>query len=321
MSNAWQAAQSTSELRQILAADLRNRKAVWLRAPGLSAERVSDHAALLRTLYSAGVTGPSPADDRANTVVVDWSTVDTSPADGFAMFAVLGHHLQRSGREVIVCGPTLSDLTGFMIGSRMREAECWAHWIDVPQSRAIRIQPLGRAAIFGGSLGRGNLETFFSDLFDGLAGFGADNSVIELVEGVAVDLVQNALAHASDSVGCIAALIEHRRRPPRVQLGLADAGPGMPAHLLRLPMHDGLSPFTDYTVVEAILNHALSGRSGGSGGGFTRLARRITRELGGEVCVRSGAGLVQLRGMERDRGGRLTTGWGTQVLLRVPVRG
>jgi hypothetical protein len=74
-------------------------------------------------------------------------------------------------------------------------------------------------------------------------------------------------------------------------------------------------------VVEAVLEHALSGRAGAAGGGFSRLARVITRDGGGEVRVRSGAGLVVL-GPGADcppRGARLSAGHGTQIRVTLPI--
>lgn len=309
------------QLRRSLAVPLRKREARWLHAGGFSADRVSEHAALLRGLTAVGLAEDATGRALPSSLVLDWTSTNSCSADGLALFGVLGLHLSALGLRPIVCGPAMSDLALLLEATGLRGASWWERWIETDTVPASRLRPLGRAGIFGGDLGRGSLDGFIAGLTEALHGIQIDAARADIIEAIAMDMIQNARAHTAGASGCVIAVVEHRRRPARVQIGTADSGLGIPAHLLRQTAYDDLVPFTDFTVVQAVLSHALTGRSGGDGGGFSRLAARIVENFGGEVCVRSGAGLLYLRPGAPARGARLSVGWGTQVLVTIPVRG
>lgn len=315
------ASDGPEQLRRSLSDALRRRDAIWLHAGGFSAYHPPRHRALLHALEAAGVAGDSQRRALPSTLVFDWTTTETCTADGFALFGVAGLWLSAHGLRPIVCGPALRDLALLLEVTGLRDAGCWGRWIENAPIGANRLRPLGRAGTFGGALGRGNLREFLSDLAAALRAIGTERERAHLIEAVAMDMMQNARAHAGNALGCVVALVEHRRRPARVQIGMADSGPGIPTHVLRQPAYSDLAPFSDLTVVGAVLNHALSGRAGGAGGGFARLATRIVQDFGGEVCVRSGAALVSLGPAAGACGVRLNTGWGTQVLVSMPIKG
>jgi hypothetical protein len=242
-------------------------------------------------------------------------------AEGFALYSVLVRRLLDAALEVTVCGPACSDLRTALTDLGLCAWPRRITWIECDLVRAHRVRALVPGAIFGGLLGRGNIVGFLDGLGQELGHLGMRKEQAEVLEAVAVELTQNSLAHARGVWATVVALIEYRRRPPRIQIGLADAGPGVPNHLLQQFEHQRLTPFTDFTVLETVVTQALTGRSDARGGGFSRLAKRIVKDFGGVVLVRSGAGLVQIGGRidGRPTGVRLGNGYGTQVRVTVPV--
>jgi hypothetical protein len=311
---------AVSELRRMLSSELQRGGAAWIGLSGLSLGRRDDHSALQRVLARTRIDG-FPAAEPPSRVVLDWSGVETMTAEGFALFSVLVRRLLDAARDVTVCRPACSDLRQALYDLGLYALPQRVTWVECAPVRARRVRALVPAAVFGGSLGRGNIGEFLDNLSRELAHVGAPRQQTELLEAAAVELTQNTRAHAGGAWATAVALIEHSRRPPRIQIGLADAGPGVANHLLQRIEHHGLAPFTDFTVLEAVMTMALTGRADGGGGGFSRLARRIINDFGGSVWIRSGAGLVQVGEGPHGRatGVRLGSGFGTQVRITIPM--
>ena len=309
---------NATDVRRSLVVELRDRTAVWLRATGFSAERAPDHGAFLKTIERFGLGGER-TNIRPTLAVLDWSTIDTCAADGIAMFAVLGQQLATQRTSLLVCGPTMSDLAFILSESGIQASEGWTRWFTAAQTPAKRVRVLGAAAVFGSSLGRGNLSSFLDSLRAGLDDLKVSGDRADFIQALATDMVQNTRAHASGAHACALAVIEPRRRPAWIHLALADSGPGVASHVLQLADHGRLSAFSDFTVVRAVLDQALTSRPNGSGGGFSRLAAEATSQFGGVVRVRTGTALVCLQGSKQPKGARLSSGWGTQILASFPM--
>jgi hypothetical protein len=310
------------ELRAMLHEDMRAGQVVWCRLNGLSAGRGSTHAALLRMLKDLGLGGEFPR-LRPHTVVLDWSTVGACSADGLAFFAVLVRVLSSAGMQVVLCEPGDGDVARILDQSGLRAFYAGHVWIPCPCTPSRRTDVVAPAAVFGGSDGRGNAEQFVYQLDQALDEMRVDPRLACLLSGICVDLVQNVHSHAGGVQASAVSLQHSRRRPPVVEIGMADGGDGIAAHLLSQERHAWLTSFTDATVVEAVFGRALSGRGGeAGGGGLSRLIRRLRDDFDTTVVVRSGAGLLSFSGpsVQKCACHRLTCGWGTQTLISVRVR-
>jgi signal transduction histidine kinase len=304
--------------------ELEQGRAFWAYLGGLSLEQPNNHSLLQGLFRRMGLgiggmafTGPP------SRVVLDWSRVERMSAEGFAQFAVMVGTLLDGGCQVTILSPAWSDLQQALAELGLCSWPPTVSWVECDVVPTSRIQALVPAAIFGGPLGRGNIGEFLDGLSRELRRLNASKQPAELLEAAAIELTQNSHAYATGARVVVVALMEHRRRPRRIQIGLADAGPGISNHLLQRLEHERLAPFTDFTVVETVLAHALTGRVGGHGGGFSRLAERITKQHEGSVWVRSGEGLVRFGegGGGRMSGVRLGAGFGTQVRVTLPIQG
>jgi hypothetical protein len=134
--------------------------------------------------------------------------------------------------------------------------------------------------------------------------------------------LQNVLAHSGAQHACAVALVHPLKRPPEVEVGIADGGRGIASGVLSQERHGWLFSFTDGAVTAAALTRGLSGRAEDDGGGaLAGLIRGLIRECGATVVVRSGAALLRLNPPDgRCAPCNLSCGWGTQTLIRVRIR-
>lgn len=313
--------QTVGDLRRVLYEEKRAGRVEFWRLGGLSAGE-GDHSALLRSLLDLGLGGEPPIRD-THTVVLDWSTVGKYSADGLAFFSVIIRALREAGIGVVLCEPSDGDIARALERSGLRRACNDLVWIPCECSRPGRMEVMAPVGIFGGTCGRGNLKEFFGELDDALdqTGMGEDRAC--LLGATAMDLVQNVLAHAGTAHAAVFAGIYPRRRPAMIEVGIADAGIGIAAHLLSEERYAWLIPYTDATIIQSVFGRALSGRSeDAGGGGLSHLVRRLRDE--GSACfrVRSGAGLVTLTGPSTttSSANRLAWGWGTQTLVTVRAK-
>jgi hypothetical protein len=312
---------SVAELRSALHPDLQAKRAQWVSLNGLSATEATHHQALLRILNQLGLGGDEPQ-ARAGTVVLDWSTTRSCSADGLAFFAVVMRVLREAGFHVVLCEPSDGDIALALDQSGLRSACKGLTWIPSSGSTTRRITAVTSAALFGGALGGGNVQEFSWKLDDALDQIGLSQRRAGLLSAVTTDLVQNVLAHAGGVNASVVALLHTRRRPPVVEIGVADAGLGIAASLLSQERHAWLMPMTDAAVAEVVFGRALSGRSAeAGGGGLSRLVRRLRDQCDATVLVRTGAALLDLSGPTSVKctPQRLNCGWGTQVLVAVRV--
>lgn len=313
--------ETVGDLRHLLHEEKRAGRVEFWRLGGLSASD-GHHSALLRYLLDLGLSSEPPK-RQPHTVVLDWSTVDKCPADGLAFFSVIIRALREANIGVILCEPSDGDIARALERSGLRSEYDDVAWVPCESSRPGRMEVMAPAGIFGGSLGRGNLKIFFSGLDDALDRTGMGEDRASLIGAAAIDLVQNVLAHAGAAHAAVVAAIYPRRRPPMIEIGIADGGIGMATHLLSEERYDWLIPYTDATIIRAVFSRALSGRSeDAGGGGFSLLVNRLRDEGDAYIRVRSGAGMVTLTGpgSRMATANRLVGGWGTQTLITVRVK-
>jgi hypothetical protein len=313
--------QDIEDLRRVFPDEKRNGRMSWCRLGGLSAARGPTHGALLRFLEERRV-GTEHAGGGLHTIVLDWSTVEACSADGFASFSVIVRALSGAGYKIVICAPTDGDLSQVLDRSGIRATCGHLTWIPCPCSQPGRLELMSPAAVFGGSEGRGSVDDFLWHLDDALDRVRLERNRADLVAGAATELVQNVFSHAGGAEAAIVAVLHRRRRPRVLEIGVADGGIGIAGHLLSQDRYDRLMPFTDALVAGAVFSRSLSGRTiEGGGGGLSRIVRRLRDKCDATVLVRSGAALLSLSGPSTTRcdAHRLTCGWGTQVLISVPV--
>ena len=309
------------DLHRIFHDEKRNGRMSWCRLGGLSAACGPTHGALLRFLEERGI-GTDHAGRGPHAIVLDWSTVAACSADGFAFFSVIVRALCGAGYQVVMCAPTDGDVAQVLDRSGLRAACGHLTWIPCPCSQPGRLEVMGTAAVFGGSEGRDSVDDFLWHLDDELDRIRLERYRADLVAGAATELVQNVLSHAGGAGAAITAVLHRRRRPRVLEIGVADGGIGIAGHLLSQDRYDGLMPYTDAFVAEAVFGRALSGRTiEAGGGGLSRIVRRLRDECEARVLVRSGAALLSFSGPSTTRcdAHRLTCGWGTQTLISIPV--
>ncbi|HYW07859.1 MAG TPA: hypothetical protein VE913_12945 [Longimicrobium sp.] len=313
---------NANELGHILYDEKRAGGVGWCRLGGLSVDSGSDHLGALRFLKDLGFGGDGPK-LRPHTVVLDWSAATMCAADGLAFFSVLVRALEEAGFAIIVCEPSDGDLARALERSGLRHTHGNVVWIPCSRSRPGSAEAMAPAAVFGGTIGRGNVGQVFRDLDDALDHAGVEDRQACLLSAVATDLVQNVVAHSGGAPAAAVAVLRTRCRPRVIEFGIADGGVGIATHLLSQERYGWLLPFTDATVTATVFAQALSGRAADAGGGgLSRLIRRLRDDCGATVVIRSGAGLISLAGPSSSRctSNRLSCGWGTQTLVTFRLR-
>ncbi len=315
---------SPQALRSALLPAMRERTAVWLRLGGLGLDDSKAHASLCNELVRSGFgdeARPAP-----ETLVLDWSSTDSCTAEGLAFFSVVGRHFSQKGCSVLACGTQNSALEKTLVESGVHQGSACAAWIPTPSTGQINCQSLAPAAIFGPDRNP-SIDAFIDALSSrsrecGLKGRGAS-----AVVGATNEFLQNVLSHGGASNAAAVALMFTRRRPPVLQIGIADDGMGIPASLVAQVRHVWMAEYSDVLAARAALRNPLSGRSEDmagafTGGGMARMAGRLVADVGATVTVRSGAALVQLspRFADHPRMSRQTYGHGTQTRIEIPVR-
>lgn len=314
-------AKSAEVLRTLLQSELKKRETVWLDLRGISVHRVAEHSAFMRALADLGFD-PEPPQALPRRVVLDWSGVDTVSAEGIAFFSVLVRYLLEIEVKVLVCSASCADIAEVLWETGLRSALSEVNWVPQPSVPSNRIRAIGHAAVLRGAEGRARASKFVNGLGNSLREFEFEGNAVGLAEAVAMELLQNVLEHSGDVWATAVSLVQHRRRPPWIQIGVADLGAGVAEHVLAQVRHQDLGQFSDLAVIQAVFSAALSGRASGSGGGgLSMLVKDIVERHGGEAWVRSGSGLVGFStgGKRWVRPTHLTAGFGTQIRISFPV--
>jgi hypothetical protein len=314
---------SPSELKTSLSEDIRSGRVLWTRVDGLSAADLGVHRALQAALRRTGVQG-EPGQVLPEMVVLDWTHVAAVSADGLAFAAVLCQALRARSIRVLCIPP---DETA--VAAALGHSSCDALRVPGVEWRpreAIQLTstapyiPLGPVHLFAGTLGFSIVAAL--DEVDGALERGGWPMVPELGE-LLMEMAQNVRTHASASHAALSVVVHRRRRPPRLQVGMADDGIGIPNAVLDDPRHRWLESYSPSRATETVVTRQLSGRGAGRGGGVLgELYHTLLTQAGATITLRSREGWVQLTGTSRTpRHESLSYGTGTQILVELPLVG
>jgi hypothetical protein len=149
--------------------------------------------------------------------------------------------------------------------------------------------------------------------------------VRRIVMSLAHDMLANVVEHAAASRMSAVAVLLARRRPPLIQIGVADDGRGIPSAMLDRGDYRGFGLLHDASVVHAVLARGLTRRVGGAGedgddgrGGLSAMIAALMPLLAA-VRVRSGAALVSATARSGWRRSALDHGHGSQMVVEVPL--
>jgi hypothetical protein len=316
--------QSLAALRDSFVPWSRTGKGMWLRMGGLATDDARAHGALcnaLNRLLGAAAGGAPDA------LVLDWSGVSNCSAEGLALFGVVVRRLSEAAVRIIVIEPDFTDTQAAIAESRIVDGCGELDWVPSVASKRSSLRCCTRAAAFSGTANE-SVDDFYDGLSETLRAHDVPRPAVLGIMGTAMELLHNVLSHAGASHAAAAAFVLPRRRPPVLQLGIADDGIGIPSTVLRHPRHEWLNWFSDAGVMRAVIREQLSGREDTDhsletgGGGMARMIRRLLEETTSEVTLRSGSALIRLSSNDPDQYEihRLTYGAGTQVRveLRLP---
>lgn len=316
--------QSLATLRESFVPWSRTGKGMWLRLGGLATDDARVHGALCNALERlfAAEAGAVP-----EALVLDWTGVSNCSAEGLALFGVVVRRLSEQAVRIIIVEPDFTDTQAAVAESRVIEECGGLDWVPSAASKRSILRCCTRAAAFSGAANE-SVDDFLDGLSDALQAHAVPPPGIRALMGTAMELLHNVLSHAGASHAAAAAFVLPRRRPPVLQLGIADDGIGIPSAVLRHPRHEWLNWFSDAGITRAVIRDQLSGRGDTEhgpeigGGGMARVIRRLLEETTSEVTLRSGSALIRLTSDDPDHYDvhRLTYGAGTQVRveLRLP---
>jgi len=313
--------QSASALRRSLEEELQRGDAQWIRMDGLGVDDPDAHRGLQSGVRRTGVHRyivPTPP----GVVVLDWKHLAAVSADGLAFAAVLLQALCALKTRVICCpaqDPHVSETLAhtFCAALRYKGVEWLPEFADRADAKNPRVL-LGPVYCFGGARGVsvGKAIDEAESALE-LAGWARVPELNDLI----VEIAQNIGTHADASHAALCVLIDQRRRPPRLQVGVADDGVGIPTAMLSDPRYTWLQSYSPARANETVIVRQLSGRGADRGGGVLgELYGTLIAEAGATVTLRSGEGWVRIGGNDRTpRRQSLTYGLGTQLLVELPL--
>jgi hypothetical protein len=308
---------NVTELRRTLSQSLRTGQAKWLRLDGLSVNSLRTHDGLQMSLRSFGAFGDLGL-LQPSIVVLDWGSAFPGDADGLAFFPILSRLLIAAGAKVIACMPNNSNLA-----SIVEKSDCVAlagegiSWIPGVPGVPGSYEPVAPVILLPNGKGQG-LGALINCVEQRMRDIGCSN-VIDLTSSLLVELIQNVQAHSDCTYAGIGTVLLKRRRPPVLQVGIADDGVGIAVNLLSQPRHAWLGQFCDATIAETTLAHEMSGREVGNGGSLGALMRKFLGETCSQVILRTGTAHLSMSSEAPDayRTRSLTYGVGTQLLIEI----
>lgn len=313
---------SVPELRRFLAPSLQSRRAKWIALHGLSADDARQHSALQTSLRCVGFYGDT-GEAAPELIVLDWSTASDCSADGLAMLPVLVSALRERNVATVICAPASGGVGRLSEDMHLRALCGDCEWIADAASGNLGARPLAAAAAFASIGDRSDLERFIGQIEAVLPTLGGRYDEIEMVFALLNEALQNVRSHARAKRAAVTALLQTHRRPPRLEFGLADNGPGVSANVLAQERYAWLAAFTDASVTETVLDRQFTGRDDGAGGGgFGTLLKETLEQTSATVVLRTGAAHLNFSSAEPTRYRRtsLTYGFGTQLKIELRLR-
>lgn len=325
---------TTDALRSAVRVGSLRRRTQWVCATGLDA---SDTAAHQTFLASVGRCGFRTLDDEPVTeqknelVILDWSRVTHVRADAAAVAALFARALHEQGKVLLGCASTIPHVADAIAATHAAaDVERWFGTepaeLTTSGNRKERVDVVLPIVRFSNDInGRIALAESLDTLQAALATRGLNDERLSRIMAVVNELTLNAIQHPLISDRVLVVLIDRRRRPPLLEIGLADDGPGIGATLVREARHAWVDLVSDRGATSATFGGNLSSRPlDEGGGGMTRAVQDLVRETQATVTVRSGGGRMILSpgktGALRSRSTGFTHGWGTQIRVDVPLR-
>jgi len=315
-------AESATQLRARIRAARGSFAAVFIRLDGLAVEPATTHSAMLQYLRRAGI-GEELAGLPPTVVALDWSCVDRCPAEGLALFGVLVRTLQLRGCSVIVCGPMSRDLAAVVAESGLQQHSEPARWIGGDPTGARRSTSIAAAVLFRSPASGTAVTPFLMAVEAVMLRHSAGTHAIDLTASLLMELIQNVGTHAPGAWASLVGVLYCRRRPPVIEIGLADSGDGLPKTVLSGPRLRSLVPLCDVSLLEVFMANGVTSRPADVGGGALRdvVLGFLDVVPTGVVLIRSGSALIRLdRALARSfRPTQLTYGLGTQIRIEIPL--
>jgi hypothetical protein len=296
----------------------------WLRMGGMSLE---DEAAVSSFGLALSRVQLEASKQRAGLeiCVLDWSQVECPTAEALAFLPVLIGRFHSLGITTYVCAPSKSGVSARLVAPDEHPSTSLS-WVD--SSWGTGSDP-GECKIFPFDFATWQSAHAMVNHIEAVASVRrADVDHVNTLVALVIESVQNVRSHSAASAAAGSVVVLGRRRPPRLQVGIADNGIGIARALLSKGAKQSLAYFSDATVTDATLEAALSGRTeegvaAEMGGGFSRLVREFVARTNGAVAIRSGSAFVT-RGvprMQTKRGkAHLTAGFGTQIRFELPLK-
>lgn len=306
----------------------------WVQLGGLSVDEAANHGALLAAITRWGLGNATEFDAASmpRLAVLDWSACAECSADGLALMPLLTAAIVERGAQVVVCEPIDPRVAAFVREAGLRAA-CQSVLTVSEQAKLVWIPATGSLpAAHGGSSrrraravlpvvavspadGRAQVGAFVDSIAREFRSLGLPQSVVVQAADATVELVQNVLAYSNSRFMALAAVLWMARRPRVLQVAVVDAGVGIGPTIAADPGRGWLRVLPESRQAAVVLDHSLSSRAVGSGGGMSRIMRILVDEAGAEVRVRTGTGRVIFGPSTQSRLETLdsTYGWGTQV--------
>jgi len=295
--------------------------APWISTLGIGISDAAKHIAFQGGLRATAVH-ESLGRATPSFVVMDWSQIAEVSADGLAYAAVLHHTLPERGVSVICAPPAdasvrvllAPSLAGPLYGEGVT-------WLPVSGSASRSGDPmtlLCPLVAFLGSHGRLRAGELLGALESALEAHGWP--AIDLISDLVMELAQNVLAHANARIAAICAVLHRRRRPPVLQIGLADGGIGIAASMMEHPRHAWLGLTSEASAVESVYVARMSRRGLEEGGGvLSCILEDLLARYNSRVTVRSGGGHLAVSSAAPHRIVRTSAsiGYGTQYLIEI----
>lgn len=307
-------------LRHVLADDIRVGRVIWVRLDGLTIAEPRSHAALQSAIHRMGLRGDEGA-PTPELVVFEWTHVTAISADGLSFVAVLCQALLQRG-IAIHCLPAEDPAVAAALAhpacAVLREPGIgWHPGQSAPLTASAPCIPIGKVQLFAGRHGS-NLTSALDEIAESLER-GLWPAVPEL-DALLMETAQNVFTHARAENAALSVVVQRRRRPSRLQVGVADDGVGIPIAVLDEPRHGWLASCSPSRATEAVLTRRLTGRGVEKGGGVLgELYASLVAQAGATITLRSREGWVQVFGVDDVRHQSLTFGVGTQLLVELPL--
>lgn len=160
-----------------------------------------------------------------------------------------------------------------------------------------------------------DVSRIVNDLAEKLIGsHGCDQQAINKFSEVMIETFQNATQHSNPKTGVADAIAAVQVYKNEFHFVIADSGIGIAESLKINPRFSSMN-LSDIQAIEGVLKHGYSRiDTPGRGGGLERV-QEITKNMSGEVLVRSNSGLVRFteQAMEKAVVNRLN---GTQICIK-----